>query len=247
MPSTPIVVDIEKINKSRIKAGTLTLLLAGISILFIFISLALVQSFIQYSGYNPLAMFWVHAFFYLFVFCAFIYWFELHSLKESRLVFLAFLGAGLVFLLSDLDSMTRSLIESSIKYSGFILAIIGYSILLLIWIFWIVYLGMGWPGKKYVSSKRHSRRSMQRVSEKEMIQSPTKTILTPAPTPVSTPNSSSVVVVEPVTTKTIRTYSVVGRAKALYRYSANAEDPAEISFDKGEEMDILDNRASLFF
>jgi SHO1 osmosensor len=70
------------------------------------------------------------------------------------------------------------------------------------------------------------------------------------PLNISTINSSGVVssiatppatnISTPVTT-TIKT-DVIIKAKALYEYTANKEDPHEISFAKGEILEILDNK-----
>jgi SHO1 osmosensor len=35
---------------------------------------------------------------------------------------------------------------------------------------------------------------------------------------------------------------VVAKAKALYSYTANPQDPTELSFEKGDVLDILDNK-----
>jgi len=42
---------------------------------------------------------------------------------------------------------------------------------------------------------------------------------------------------------TVESAIVVCKAKALYAYTANTQDdPNEVSFDKGEVMDVIDNK-----
>ena len=122
------------------------------------------------STYTTLITYWIHLALFFCIMLGYIYWFYVDSSRYPRFTLLAFLASTLGFLVTDLDlfavitSNAGDLSKLSNANVGILTATIGFGILLFVWIYWMLYVGLGLPGK----ARRSSGSKIKLVEERRI-------------------------------------------------------------------------------
>jgi hypothetical protein len=118
-----------------------------------FAGLAMITSTSLPVAYPNLSIYWFHILVYICIISGITYWFYSDSSKYPRITLLAFLASTLSLLINDLylyaiyvytiiDKLT-----STTANTGGLLSLIGNALLLFVWIYWMLYVGLGHSGK----------------------------------------------------------------------------------------------------
>ncbi|KAF9579073.1 Transmembrane osmosensor [Lunasporangiospora selenospora] len=179
---------------------------------------------------------WVNIFFNLFVLLGAVLAVATNAVHNYRLVILTFLGGTLSITFTCIDSMVTPGSFGGSKFSAAAAGLIFQSIVL---IFWIFYFGSeddsmvkrSVTGFSFPIPTGGNNAAANGVAHAAGV-SPSPHA---RPAVVGPDGNLNAVVVSPTSEYTYK-------ARALYSYEANPEDRNEISFVKGEVLDIVDNK-----
>lgn len=159
---------------------------------------------------------WFHSFFYLtliVLFCWIIY--VNVDISMHRLNLMIFLGIGFVFITFDFERYQSMAFEQFITGSN--LGFAGTFIMMLGWVYILLTTG----GLEVTLSG-----SLPNFS---------------SALPTYAPRNAEMQANSPPATTRPSQKGAIIKAKTLYSYKANPDDPSEISFAKGEELEVLDS------
>ncbi|TPX65750.1 hypothetical protein SpCBS45565_g04988 [Spizellomyces sp. 'palustris'] len=236
-----------------------TLILAVLGWFFAFIGICILQS--QYDdikdglrgrGKNPLSAAWFHLFFYLFTLLGVAAVLITTTLEHYRTALVAILAIGFVFITSDLDSILGDIslpgVTGRTKSGGGLLAA-GLFFLSFAYLPWIFFFGSS--EKAFVNNMNNDNSfvfTMPRINTRFGARNgPGAPGVAPAvpPQDYTGPRESAI---SPVASQ-VPPYAVdtdtkpsVTKANALFPYEANPEDPTEVSFAKGDLLEVLSNQ-----
>ncbi|KAF9432666.1 Transmembrane osmosensor [Entomortierella beljakovae] len=174
-------------------------------------------------GANP-HLIWVNIFYNLFILLGATLAVATQAVHNYRLVILTFIGGSLSLLFGSIDT---ALIFKSSKFNALSAGLIFQSFVL---IFWVFYFGSEEESlaKRTINGFTLPRAPGAGASSNGVAHG----VVSPDQQPLD--NLSSVVVAPAA--------DYAYKARALYSYEANPEDRNEISFAKGEVLDIVDNK-----
>ncbi|KAI8890764.1 hypothetical protein K501DRAFT_236440 [Backusella circina FSU 941] len=181
------------------------------------------------------------------------YVFITNSYAHYRLVILSFLVASISMLTFQIDSAVAS--SGVLKAAGALAA--GYIILIIIQFLWIIVLGsdpqselgkfgpahpsnlVGVIGTQQHQQQPHQQPQYEMTADKTIVNDPIPTTnhsheQAPVP-PTEIPQTDAVGSASPEYRE---------KVQALHAYQANPEDPNELSFDKGETLEIVDRNGN---
>ncbi|KAG0002594.1 Transmembrane osmosensor [Entomortierella chlamydospora] len=168
---------------------------------------------------------WVIIFYNLFLLLGTTLAIATQALHNYRLVILTFLGGSLSLLFSCIDT---ALIPRNSKFDALSAGLIFQSFVLVFWVF-------------YFGSEEESliKRSINGFTIPRTPGAASATT-NGAATAVASPNQQPLDNLSSVVVAPAADYAY--KARALYSYEANPEDSNELSFVKGEVLDIVDNK-----
>ncbi|KAJ3161711.1 Transmembrane osmosensor [Geranomyces michiganensis] len=245
---------------------------AALGWLFAFIGLCIVQSKTDkagFTGLNPLSASWYHLFFWLFIIMAVVGAIMTGNLEHYRVALVALLAISFVYITTDLDFALRTrelgIRDGGLK-DGLGLFASGLFFLSFAFLPWIILLGsaesafvnnfgtnesfvfnMPTISNRVRNNQQNQQNEPSFHNANAAAHSPERAgynMSEPSTGPAVPPQeyARNSIIKAPPAAATISASPAFSKATALFPYDANPEDPSELSFRKGDKLEVLNNQ-----